>query len=152
MHTLSRKYCSHLFAGLINQVEKAEVFRDPTSVFSLRNTLCTAKLLPYGSHKGSAKFPWFSQELLPPLFFSSPAAGGRHGRDRQAAKGRQSKIKALQLCSCVSVDGVPLSFFIEGGVTTQDCLEQILWKSLCSPRSWRRSRRQVSGKAWVGMM
>lgn len=76
-----------------------------------------------GSHESS-----FSSVLL------SSCCGGRHGRDRQAAKGSEVKLKPHNCVRCVVVDwggaSLPPSAWWGGCEIPQDYLEEIPWKSL----------------------
>ena len=148
-----------ILSGMLDPFEKDEknslgIISSPIEVFRV-----TAKLLPYGSCEGSAKFPWFSQERLPPLFFKSPAAGGRRGRDRQAAKGsRQNKIKALQLCLCRcrwgSPPTAPHSLLTEVGVRTYRNVWKRSWGSRFAQKLEEKQQASVRSPPpgwWVGV-
>ncbi|XP_032753299.1 uncharacterized protein LOC116896315 isoform X2 [Rattus rattus] len=101
---------------------------------SLQNVSCTAKLPPYGPHKGSAKTPRVLTRAPSSSVLLSSCCGGRHGRDRQAAKGSGVKLKPHnhQGSAPGVADGGPsLPLLDEGGCEIpQDCLEESPWKSL----------------------
>lgn len=90
LHKLPRKYDSCLLAGLLSTLETDKGHSLGIVVSSpLQNVSRTAKLPPYGSHKGSAKTPRVLTRAPSPLFFSAPAAVadmGETGKLQREAK------------------------------------------------------------------